>query len=296
MKEHVILAVDDERVNISLLKAILAEYTVLPAKDTSELYTVLESTIPDLILMDIMMPQTDGITIARQLKSDPGYRDIPIIFLSAVTSGDSVADGFTLGAEDYIKKPFDSAELTARVKRVLENSTKQHELYARATRDSLTGLFNREYFFEQLGLNIRKWKRSHSLFSLGIIDVDLFKHINDTYGHQAGDRVLQKLASIMEKALRGSDIVARYGGEEFIFILNDSDKVKSKAVIDRFREGLADIEMEEEHHVFITVSCGLCDISEIVNSGDMACSLVETADRRLYAAKNGGRNRVVSEG
>lgn len=294
MKEHVIVAVDDEGVNTSLLKAILAEYTVFPAKDITELNSVLETIIPDLILLDIMMPETDGLTIARRLKDDPAYCNIPIIFISAVTSGDSVADGLTSGADDYIKKPFDSAELTARVKRVLENSTRQHELYRRATRDGLTGLFNREYFFEQLGMSIRKWKRGCPLFSLGILDIDFFKNVNDTYGHLAGDRVLKNFSLFLFKTLRESDIIARYGGEEFIFLLNDASRDESKAVIERLRCGLAGTEIEKENHIFISFSCGICDISEIPPVDDPAAELIETADSRLYIAKKNGRNMIVA--
>ncbi len=296
MNAGTIIVVDDERVNISLLKAILGDYTVLPALNAGELFAALEKTIPDIILLDIMLPGTDGISIARQLKNDPVYEGIPIIFLSAVTSGDYIADGFTLGAEDYIKKPFDSTELTARIKRAIENSTRQHELYLRATRDSLTGLYNREYFFEQLEMSINKWKRGKCCFSIGIIDIDLFKNINDTYGHQTGDRVLQKLSSVLLRTLRGSDLIARYGGEEFIFILSDSGCNESKAVIDRLRVGLAEADMDEENHIFITFSCGICDIMEIDDTDDPARDLVALADRRLYIAKNSGRNRTVDEG
>jgi len=296
IQQGTILVVDDDRINISLIKAILEDYNVLSACDAGDFFAIIEKEIPDIILLDIMMPGIDGMTIARRLKSDQRYREIPIVFLSAVTSAESVAGGFTLGAHDYIRKPFDGAELQARVKRVIENSSRQHELYERATRDSLTGLYNRQFFFEQLDMDIRKWRRNNLLFSLGIMDIDLFKNINDTFGHLSGDRVLKGLASFLERKLRSSDIIARYGGEEFVFIMHDSDKMKALSVMERLRSDLASTEMDSENRIFITISCGICDIGEVQVRDDSAGEMLEIADRRLYIAKNEGRNRVVTEG
>lgn len=296
MKDYHILIVDDERANIYLLEESLQDYVTYSASNAEETFRELEKDLPDLILLDIMMPGTDGLTIAQQLKKDPKYSKIPIIFISALTSGESVAKGLDTGAEDYIKKPFESSELVARVRKVIESSDRASSLYRKATRDNLTGLLNREYFFEQLEQEIRKSERDRALFSVGIIDIDHFKNVNDTFGHQAGDRVLQSLASFLENSLRGADIVARYGGEEFVFILDDSGRENAAAVLDRVRLMIAETEMDSQQHILITFSCGIADISEVSGSADAAGELISIADRRLYAAKNSGRNRVICSG
>ncbi len=296
MKDYHILIVDDEKANIYLLEESLQDYIISSASNAEEAYIELERDIPDLILLDIMMPGTDGLTIAQHLKKEPRYSGIPIIFISALTSGESVAKGLGTGAEDYIKKPFESSELVARVRKVLESSDRASSLYRRATRDNLTGLFNREYFFEKLEQDIRKSERDRTMFSVGIIDIDHFKNVNDTYGHQAGDRVLRLLASLLGNSLRGSDMVARYGGEEFVFLLDDSGRENAASVIDRVRLTVAETELDSEKHIFITFSCGISDLSEVSGSDDAAGGLISIADRRLYSAKNSGRNRVIFNG
>jgi diguanylate cyclase (GGDEF)-like protein len=291
-----ILIVDDELANIYLLEEVLNEYNVTSVKCGDEMFNALEKKSPDVILLDIMMPGIDGLTLAAQLKDNEKYKDIPVIFVSARNSGEDVAEGLSLGADDYIKKPFDDAELLARISRVLNNKQTKNELYKKATRDNLTGIFNREYFYETLSRKILKAERDKSFFSIGIIDIDFFKKVNDTYGHQTGDRVLKNLAQFIIGAFREYDVFARYGGEEFIFLLDGILKDHAVIIIDRIRERISKTEMDPANHLFITFSCGLTDTSEIAGQEDIADILVKTADRRLYLAKSGGRNMVIYEG
>ncbi len=294
MNRHHILAVDDEPANLYLLEEVLSEYSITSVKSADEMFKELEVNIPDLILLDVMMPGMDGLTAAHHLKKNEKFKDIPVIFISVKNSGEDAADGLYTGADDYIKKPFDNIELIARIDRVLKNKEKRAELYTKATRDSLTGIFNREYFFEYLSIKIRKSGRGNYRFSLGIIDIDHFKNVNDSCGHQAGDRVLVNLTRLINNSLREYDILARYGGEEFIFIIDGILKDQAILIVDKIRKKISETEIDNENHLFISFSCGLTDITETVDQNDKANSLVEIADRRLYAAKSNGRNMVVS--
>ena len=295
MNKYSVLIVDDEPANIYLLEELLSEHNVTSVKSGIEMFKELEKNIPDLILLDIMMPGMDGLTAARQLKADLKFRNIPVIFISAKNSGEDAAAGLNTGAEDYIKKPFNNVELTARISKVLNNKEKKTALYRKATRDSLTGLFNRDYFFESLAFIIRKSERENLNFSLGIIDIDHFKNVNDTWGHQAGDRILVNLAQFINKSLREYDVLARYGGEEFVFIVDGILKNQAMLIIDRIRQALEATELDAENHIFISFSCGLTDISEASDRADVVDSLVKIADRRLYLAKERGRNLVIAD-
>ncbi len=295
MNKHTILVVDDEPANLYLLEELLSGENIISVKSCSEMFSKLNENIPDLILLDIMMPGMDGLTAVEILRDDKNFRNIPVIFISAKNSGEDAAAGLNLGAEDYIKKPFDNAELLARIYRVLSNKEMKNELYQKATRDSLTGVFNRDYFFENLSFRIRKSGREELKFSLGIVDIDHFKNVNDTWGHQAGDTVLKNLAQHLNRSLREYDLLARYGGEEFVFVIDGVLKDQAKVIMDRIREVAAAAELDAENHISVTFSCGLSDITDVSDRAGSAEVLVKIADRRLYLAKEGGRNMVVAE-
>jgi len=290
-----ILVVDDEPANLYLLEEVLSEYNITSVKNSSDMFIELAKNIPDIILLDIMMPGVDGLTIAYQLKENIQFSNIPVIFISAKDSGEDVAEGLNTGADDYIKKPFNNTELIARISRVFSNIEKNKELYNKATRDSLTGLFNRDYFFEYLSIKTKQSERDNLKFSAGILDIDHFKNVNDTWGHQIGDRILIKLTQTVNRMLRSYDIFARYGGEEFVFLIDGILKNEAKIIIDRIREQVAASELDIENHITVTFSCGLSDISEITDRENISDLLLKSADQRLYKAKNSGRNMVVSE-
>jgi len=296
VNKYHILIVDDEPANLYLLEELLIDYNVVSANSGNEMFKALEEKFPDLILLDIMMPGIDGLMLANQLKDSDKYREIPVIFISAKNSGKDVAEGLNIGADDYIKKPFDNAELLARILKVLNNTKTKAELYIKATRDNLTGIFNREYFLEALSLRILKADREKKGFTIGIIDIDHFKRVNDTYGHQSGDRVLKNLTQFINLSLREYDVFARYGGEEFIFLIDGLKRNQASTIIDRIREQVAVKELDHENNICITFSCGLSDLFEAQNHEDIADILIKIADRRLYLAKSGGRNKIVSAG
>ena len=220
-KRAVILVVDDTETNVDILVELLNDlYEVIVAIDGESALEIAHEEDVDLILLDIMMPGMDGYEVCRRLKENERMRDIPVIFITANTSEESIEKAYDLGGNDYVTKPFKPKELLARVNRELEMQklirdlkASKEELKILAATDPLTKLYNRRYFskISEDIFNIAKRKKSH--LSLIMIDIDKFKKINDTYGHQTGDEVIMALAKIMIEQIRDSDIVCRFGGE-----------------------------------------------------------------------------------
>ncbi len=213
-----ILVVDDEQVNLQMLVSLLSsEYRVLVAKNGTQALTVVKSNKPDLILLDIMMPQMDGYEVCRQVKEEHASREIPVIFLTARQDAESETQGFELGAVDYITKPFHGTTVRARVQTHLGLKRKAELLEKLAFLDGLTEIPNRRSFESTLK---REWGaalRRKEFISLVMIDIDMFKQYNDYYGHGTGDDCLRRVAQIVAQTLsRTGDFVARYGGEEFM--------------------------------------------------------------------------------
>ncbi len=174
-------------------------------------------------------------------------------------------------------------------RKYLEEKLKQTSI-----RDSLTNIYNRRYVFERLSQSIELFKRKGENFSLAIVDIDFFKHINDTYGHQAGDYILKEFAEMLISSIRSYDILGRYGGEEFILILHGAGKQSSKKIIKRILEEIRETTFSyEEKEIKITFSCGIADASEFGKDALSIESMVSKADERLYMAKNTGRNKIV---
>ncbi|SDG68869.1 diguanylate cyclase [Desulfosporosinus hippei] len=288
-----VLVVDDNKNNIRLFVDILEEegYTVFTAENG---LTVLELTYivqPDVILLDIMMPEMDGFKVCEQLKRDNETQDIPVIMITAKRDSNDLHKAFELGAFDYIKKPINEIELLARLKSALKVKEYLDLLKAMATTDGLTGLYNHSLLLELLKKELLKQERNNQKIAFVMIDIDRFKTVNDTYGHTAGDIVLKELAKIIRKNVRASDIVGRYGGEEFSIILSDTELNDAVNLCERMR-------LEVQNHEFIlfdksvhiTLSMGIFfkTPQNTIALGD----IIKNADQALYTAKNNGRNRV----
>src|SRR6478672_4936526 len=230
-----ILIVDDHEDNVELLRARLESwgFETLSAKDGAEALSVIESSLPDLVLLDIMMPKIDGIEVARRVKNNPDLPFIPIIMQTALDSTENKVEGLEAGADDYITKPIDFAELKARLTSMLRIKRLQEELHERERQlleanellrhmsqtDGLTGLDNRRHLEDRLREMFEHAKRLNEPFSCVMCDLDRFKSVNDTHGHQAGDAVLKQFARILRNEVREIDRVGRYGGEEFMLLL-----------------------------------------------------------------------------
>lgn len=249
---------------------------------------------PDLILLDIDMPEVSGFELCERLGSDPRTSAIPIIFLTGAVAIATKVKGFDLGAVDYVTKPFDAAELRARVRSALRTKRYQDLLAARANVDALTGLWNRAHFNRQLPTAIDAARRYGRNVCLAILDLDHFKRLNDTYGHPFGDQVLQAVGEGLSASVRSVDVACRYGGEEFAIILDETSLQEGLVAAQRMREMLARVNLRPKgEKVPITASIGIAGTEQFLVPGTLTmAALISAADRALYVAKHAGRDRV----
>lgn len=243
---------------------------------------------PRLILLDVEMPDQDGFAVCAQLKEDPETMEIPVIFLTGSAMTQDKIRGLELGATDYITKPFDPAELRARVRSTLRTCRLMDLLARKAMIDGLTGLWNRAYLDARLVNEMAATRRSGAPLTCIMADVDHFKSINDTYGHSVGDDILRRVATVLTENCRPSDIVCRYGGEEFTILLPATDVQEAAEVAERLR-----VKIEQLHFTCgevprpVTCSFGIAKLGVRVPP-----SIFELADEALYCAKTSGRNRT----
>jgi diguanylate cyclase (GGDEF)-like protein len=249
---------------------------------------------PDLILLDVDMPGVSGFELCQRLKADPRTSAIPIIFLTGAVAVATKVKGFDLGAVDYVTKPFDAAELRARVRAALRTKRYQDLLTARAHLDALTGLWNRAHFNQQLANAIDAARRYGRRACLVMLDLDHFKNLNDTYGHPFGDQVLQAVGEALAASVRAVDAACRYGGEEFAIILDETSVATGLGAAQRMREELAKLDLRPKGvRVPIKASIGVAATEQFGAPAVLTgAGLVGAADRALYAAKHAGRDRV----
>ena len=297
-----ILVVDDHEDNVELLRARLEArgYTVEAARDGLEALERVHARAPDLILLDVMMPKLDGIEVVRRIKGNPLLPFIPIIMQTALETTEDKVEGLDAGADDYITKPIDFAELEARVKSLLRIKALQAEL-ARANEqllrisqvDGLTGMDNRRHIEERLTEMFEHAARLNEPLAVVMCDVDHFKSVNDTHGHQAGDAVLRQVADVLRQTAREIDRVGRYGGEEFLVLLPGANADDAEAFADRVRHAIESREfLYDGGSVRRTMSAGVAAWPHPDVRHQEA--LVKAADDALYVAKETGRNRVVA--
>lgn len=288
-----VLVIDDELSIHMLVKARLGD-------EAGEVHTALgglsgldaaRALLPDVILLDVEMPDLNGFEICRRLKADPITQNIQVIFLSADSSSEQKSAGLDLGAADYISKPFDPAELRARVRASLRTKSLMDMLATRALLDGLTGLWNRAFLQERLDSELARCRRYGSELSLVMLDIDRFKNINDRYGHPFGDHVLCEVAACLTGECREEDSVCRYGGEEFAIIALGSPVTGSIALAERLRAAIEKLAFSVGGTpVQVTASFGVASAGQ-----DTSIGLMERVDRCLYEAKQNGRNRVTAD-
>ena len=291
-----ILMVDDIAANIKILSAILKhEHDILVATNGHDALEIALSEQPDVILLDVMMPDMDGYEVCTRLKADVRTRDIPVIFISAMNEVEDEARGLEAGGLDYITKPINPAIVKARVRIHLELKRQRDLLQRISMIDGLTGIANRRRFDEALEREWRRCHRSGGPLSLILVDVDFFKNYNDHYGHLAGDECLKKVALAMaDQSRRGSDLVARFGGEEFACLLPDIGAEAALAMADRLREAVSNLRIIHAKSVaadHVTISLGVATL--VPDGDDLPNRLIDQADRGLYYAKQNGRNQIA---
>jgi diguanylate cyclase (GGDEF)-like protein len=293
-----ILIVDDEPQNLHLLGGILREEheVIIATSGREAIRRVCSETSPDLILLDIVMPDMDGLDVCRELKANPATEGIPIIFITARDKVADEAEGFAVGAVDYIAKPFSADIVRARVRTHLTLKRQADKLASLTVIDELTGLPNRRRFNQRLEDEWKRAVRSGKALTLVMIDVDHFKRYNDNYGHSAGDDCLRYVARALDKVVqRAADMVARYGGEEFVAILPDTNAIQGLQVGERFCDTISALQLEHKYspsgkHITISVGVATCIPTMHIRSQ----TLLEMADNMLYKAKRKGRNCVVT--
>ncbi|HEX2040445.1 MAG TPA: diguanylate cyclase, partial [Acidimicrobiales bacterium] len=266
MRPLVLVAEDSLVVRAVLRRQLEAHgYDVCEADDGAAALESCRSRRPQVILLDVEMPRLDGHQVLTQLKSDPALADTPVVFLTGRTRTEDVVEALRHGAHDYLRKPFDHAELIARVSAAARVKALQDELRRRneeldrlARHDTLTGLHNRRHLEEHLhGMVVGSMRRKQAVGVL-LIDVDHFKQINDTYGHSVGDEVLTAVAARLEAGLRADDVAGRWGGEEFLVLLPQTELDGAMAVAERMRASVADdpVAVSDGTSVEVTVSIG----------------------------------------
>lgn len=294
--EKQILIVDDNPLTLQRLAGFLGDqgYSVVTCMGVAEAKNLLFQTVPDLIILDIILPEGDGYQLCRWIRQEPRLKYIPIIFVTAKTDLNDKIAGLRSGGDDYITKPFAPEEIAARIAVILQRMQVFHDM---SMRDDLTGAYNRRYFNERLEEEINRSGRNHRTFSIAVMDIDFFKRINDTYGHQVGDYILVQLVRFIQTRLRKSDFVARLGGEEFVLLLPETPGANAFSLLERLRLQLMDTFFPyrdpvtgEYKDLHITVSSGIATCPDDAKSG---VTLLELADKALYAAKAQGRNAVV---
>jgi diguanylate cyclase (GGDEF)-like protein len=293
-RPHVLL-VDDREENRELLAAILEDegIRVTSATHGEEGLRLALADPPDTILLDVAMPGIDGFEVCRRLQERPETAFVPVLFVTAqVLDKGSVCKGLAQGAIDYITKPFDPDELAARVRNALRLKEQNDRLRLMALTDPLTGLGNRHIINGRLKSSLARWRRRGEPFGLMIVDVDHFKAVNDTYGHEAGDQVLQRLAELFREMARAEDSVGRLGGEEFVILVDHAHRLEAVQAAERLRRRVSHLAMPLAGNVSITVSIGVVS-SDDLHVDDTEKSALHHADDALYAAKETGRNRVV---
>ncbi|MZP31279.1 diguanylate cyclase [Heliobacterium undosum] len=313
-----ILIIDDAEDIRLYLQAVLASdgYEVYSTASAREaLALLLDGPSIDLILLDVIMPEIDGIELCQRIKSDAAWRDIPVIMVTALTNMEDLDRAFAAGAMDYIIKPVKKRELLARIRSALALKTEMDRRKAReeellrvtaeleeavrklqnlSSLDGLTGLANRRRFDEYLASEWKRAIRNGTPMSLILFDIDWFKPYNDTYGHIQGDDCLKAIASLMPEVVRrSSDLVCRYGGEEFAVILPDTSQEGALAVAESIRGAVSEAGIEHRQSPLhrVTVSVGVATAYPSPSSEPK--TLIGYADEALYEAKHQGRNRTV---
>ena len=290
-----LLVVDDQPLHIQVMHQLFGgSCQVFMATSGRRALELCSQNLPDLVLLDIVMPEMDGFEVCARLKADPATQHIPVIFLTAEHDPLQETQGLELGAVDFITKPINPAIVQARVKTQLNLKRQSDILRNLVYLDGLTGVYNRRYFDQQMGLELARAQRGHTQLSVIMLDIDFFKRYNDQYGHLAGDDCLRMLASSLKSELkRSTDLVARYGGEEFACILPETDLDGALQIAEALEQGVralqiphAGSDMASCVTISLGVACRLADTSATVSE------LLAHADAQLYKAKNTGRGRV----
>lgn len=287
-----VLVVEDSQLQMRVLLEYLEgqDMEIITAADGLEALKTTQEVIPDLVLLDVVLPGMDGFEVCRRIKSSPDTAEVPVIIITSLRNQEDKLEALRCGADDFLTKPIDRRELMLKTGSLLKRRQQLAELASKASRDPLTGLFNRRYLNLALEREIMIAAGGDAPLSLIILDVDYFKTYNDKYGHPAGDEVLKMTGSILTSTLRQCDIIARYGGEEFLVVLPNTGPEGASRVAEKIRRAVEEYPFphrDSQPGGKLTVSLGAACFPE--HSHD-AAELVDLADKAMYRAKQEGRN------
>jgi len=292
--EQTILIVDDDKISRKILKELLQEQArIIFAKNGEQAKELARKHVPDLILLDVIMPDFSGFDVIETLKNDPETMNISVIFITGLSNHDDEERAFNLGGCDYIHKPFKPNIVIARVMMHLELIRQRKMLNEIAHIDALTGVNNRRKMDVVLRDEVSANKKENTSLLVAIIDIDYFKQYNDNYGHGAGDVALRQAGqALREICLRPRDFVARYGGEEFVIILPNCDKAGAEVMLSNITQSIKDKMIKHEYSNAsdqLTVSIGAVVVKSSESSA--VATIMKQADKLLYQAKSNGRNQ-----
>jgi two-component system, cell cycle response regulator len=295
--------VEDDAINSrNIVERLSKTYQVQHFADATEATDAIKQSPPDVIVISTMLSDTDGMRMAAQLKNIEPLRHVPIIVLVDEEETHLMLKGLELGINDYLTVPVELNEMEARIKTQIRRKKYQDALRSNyqasvsmAITDKLTGLYNRNFLDAHIQNIINQALQNQKAFSIMMLDMDHFKLVNDTYGHDVGDEVLRELAKRMINVVRSSDLAARIGGEEFMILMPETSFIDAYNMADRMRARIALEPFPISHadgHIIKTISIG---VAELNLANDNAAAIIKRADNALYEAKNGGRNRVCPQ-
>ncbi|WP_142663891.1 diguanylate cyclase [Paracoccus laeviglucosivorans] len=294
-RKATVLIVDDEVSNIEIMNEALGDqYDVSFAISGEQALESVHDIMPDLVLLDVVMPGIQGFDVCRRLKQDPLLADIPVIFITGLNDTDDEVLGLSIGAIDYVTKPVHPLTLRNRVRNHIELKQLRDQLAEMAVTDALTGLHNRRKLDGLMKEAVKTHAGEGRWLSLIMLDIDFFKQFNDTYGHQNGDNCISMVASALHRATRrASGHSARYGGEEFCCVLMDCSPDQAQAVAEEIRDHVHQLRIPHERSQvspFVTISIGVASAQAREDSAPN--DWVKAADAQLYRAKSAGRDRI----
>lgn len=289
-----ILIVDDSAISAQFLKNVLEQenHTVIISNDGKNIPDLIIANSIDIVLLDIIMPETNGYEILEVLQGTESTKDVPVVMITTLTSPLDVKKALDNGALDFIRKTSEPIEVFARINSALRLKQKQDQLKQSALRDPLTQLYNKQFFNMSLENLIKEKENYYKGIALLLMDFDFFKRINDNYGHTSGDVVLATVADVIVKSIKSTDIACRFGGEEFCVIFPNTTLFQAYATSERIRTNIEQIYFDfQGETVSITVSCGVSHTDR--NDNKSGLKLVNESDFALYNAKGNGRNQTV---
>ena len=291
--EHKILVVEDNAEDLELLKKKLNSepYQLVHAPDGKTAFTLLDKENPDLVILDVLLPDTDGFEICRRIRKNEQYVSLPVLFHTTVKTTDEKLIGLQMGASDFLNKNADERELLVRVRNLLNLKKSIDEQVKLSVIDSLTTIYNKIYFQHRINDEIERGRRYKRNFCCAIIDIDYFKQVNDLFGYMTGDMVLKKLAALIRQNIRGADILCRYGGDEFGWMLPETNIDDAYLAVERLRQFILTSELgKDECRVSLTISCGLSCLEDVpVHKNE---EIFAYAINALNKAKVKGRNQT----